>query len=313
MDTTHIKSLYDIHKAFPTEESCIEFLENLWWPTGAKSPFASDAKVYKYKNGKYKCSKTKKYFNIRTGTLFDNTKIELRKWFMAQWLVTNHKKGISSIQLAKDIDVTQKTAWFMLQRIRACYGIENNNTLDGTVEADETFYGGKNKNRHKDKKVERSRGRAFKDKTPILGLLQRDGKMNAFVIPDGTSAPIIQPLIKKYVKPRSTLISDDWSGYNGLENRYDQFMVKHTTAAGHYSHPDPTIHTNNVEGAWKHMKNSMRDNYNHVSRKHMQKYVDEFVFRWNTKTDKEGARFVHLLKHSEVRTTYKQLVYGNPN
>ena len=128
------KSLFDLQSAFPDEQSCIDHLENMIWGDMIISPFDATSKVYKCKGNKYRCKNTGKYFNVKTGTLFDNSKIELRKWFMAIWLVTSHKKGISSVQLSKDIGVTQKTAWFMLERIRKCFGTENNNRLDDVVE-----------------------------------------------------------------------------------------------------------------------------------------------------------------------------------
>ena len=119
--TDEIKSVIDLIKAFPTEDSCMKYLEKIRWNGVVVSPFDMSSKVYKCKGYNYRCKNTGKYFNVRTGTLFDNTKVELQKWFMAIWIVTSHKKGISSLQLSKDINVTQKTAWFMLQRIRICF------------------------------------------------------------------------------------------------------------------------------------------------------------------------------------------------
>lgn len=169
-------SILDLINAFPDEETCIKHLEELRWNGYVISPFDRTSTVYNCSNNRYRCKNTSKYFNVKTGTLFDNTKVKLQKWFIAIWLVTSHKKGISSIQLSKDINVTQKTAWLMLQRIRACFGMENNNDLDNTVEADETYLGGKNKNRHADKKIPNSQGRSAKDKTPIVGIVERQGK-----------------------------------------------------------------------------------------------------------------------------------------
>ena len=141
-------TILELLQAFPDEQTCIDHLEELRWNGNVISPFNPLSKVYNCKGNKYRCKETGKYFNVRTGTLFDNTKVKLQKWFLAIWLVTSHKKGISSIQLSKDIGVTQKTAWFMLQRIRNCFGIDNDAKLDNEVEGDETYVGGKNKNRH---------------------------------------------------------------------------------------------------------------------------------------------------------------------
>ena len=221
MINTNIKSVFELTQTFSTEQVCIDYLEALKWSGIVVSPFDPTSTVYKCSNNRYRCKNTGKYFNVKTDTMFENSKISLRKWFLAIWLVTSHKKGISSIQLSKDIGVTQKTAWFMLQRIRACFGIENNNELEGIVECDETFIGGKNKNRHKDKKVQHSQGRSFKDKVPVMGMLQRGGKMNAYVVHD-TKRKSIQPFIYKYVNPHTTqtIISDEWWAYKGLGKHY---------------------------------------------------------------------------------------------
>lgn len=144
-------SIFELFESFPDEQNCIDHLEKLRWNGFVVSPFDPTSVVYKCKYNKYRCKNTGKYFNVKTNTLFDNTKVKLRKWFAAIWLVTAHKKSITSAQLARDIDVTQKTAWFMLQRIRNCFGIENTHELNNTVEIDETYVGGKNKNRHANK------------------------------------------------------------------------------------------------------------------------------------------------------------------
>jgi transposase-like protein len=211
------------------------------------------------------------------------------------------------MQLAKEIGVTQKTAWFMAQRIRACFGVENNNDLEGIVEADESFYGGKNKNRHADKKVKNSQGRSFKDKTPIVGLIERGGKMTAVVVKD-TKRETIQPIIRQYVAKGSILISDDWMGYNGIESHVNHYSIKHSDKGYKHDYDSSVIHTNTVEGAWKIMKNSLRDMYNYVSRKHLQVYVDEFVFRYNLRRMQNSERFNFLILNSGVRTKYKDLI-----
>lgn len=196
----------------------------------------------------------------------------------------------------------------MLMRIRKCLGIENYNDLGGggeIVEADESFYGGKNKNRHANKKTKGAQGRSCIDKTPVLGLLQRNGKLTAIVTKD-TSSETIQPIIRQYLNENAVLISDDWKGYKGLDTDYTHFAVKH--AGSGYKHDfGREVHTNNIEGSWKIMKNSLRDMYNHVSRKHLQTYVDEFVFRFNTRKIKCGERFNYLLLNSNQRIKYKEL------
>ena len=142
MINAEFNTILDLLKTFPNEQSCIDHLESLRWVNAdVVSPFDPFSKVYKCANNRYRCKETGKYFNVKTSTLFDNSKIELQKWFLAIWLVTSHKKGISSIQLSKDIGVTQKTAWFMLQRIRNCFGFDNDNNLSNEV--DETYVGGK--------------------------------------------------------------------------------------------------------------------------------------------------------------------------
>lgn len=297
------KSILELIKSFPNEQVCINHLEELRWNGNVISPFDEYSKVYVCKDNKYRCKNTGKYFNVKTATLFDNTKVELQKWFLAIWVVTSHKKGISSIQLSKDIHVTQKTAWFMLQRIRNCFGIENNNELDNEVEADETYVGGKNKNRHADKKVANSQGRSTKDKSPVFGMVERNGKLNAKTVND-VKMETLTVEIMKVVKETATMYTDEFLGYNSLKRIYDHAFVKHNS--GEYV--NGRIHTNTIEGFWSLLKRGIFGIYHFTSKKHLQFYVDEFVFRYNTREETETGRFNFLLSNNQKRLTYKQLI-----
>lgn len=296
-------SMFDLLKAFPDDQTCIDHLEELRWNGNVISPFDSASKVYKCKGNKYKCKNTGKYFNVKTATLFDNTKIELQKWFLAIWIVTSHKKGISSLQLSRDISVTQKTAWFMLQRIRNCFGIDNDVELDNEVEVDETYVGGKNKNRHADKKVKASQGRSAKDKTPVVGMVERGGKVTARTVDNVQSITLTKEVIRN-VKASATLYSDEWLGYKGVSRIYDHSVVKHNQ--GEYV--NGRIHTNTIEGFWSLLKRGIFGIYHFTSKKHLQMYVDEFVFRYNTRNNCEASRFNMLLANTENRLTYKELI-----
>lgn len=304
MVSNDFNSLFELFSAFPDEQSCIDHLEELRWGGVVVSPFDPTSKVYKCKDNKYRCKNTGKYFNVKTNTLFDGTKIELRKWFAAIWIVTSHKKGISSYQLSRDIDVTQKTAWFMLQRIRNCFGIENNNDLNNTVEMDETYVGGKNKNRHADKKSKNARGRSIKDKTPVFGMVERGGKLNAKVVPDTTCETLTKEAIK-YLKD-AIVYTDEWWGYNSMKHLFQHEIVKHKMSEYVREH----VYTNTIEGFWSLLKRGIIGIYHFTSKQHLQKYVDEFVFRYNTRHHSERGRFDLLLQNTEHRLTYKKLIYG---
>ena len=305
MINTNFNSIIELIKAFPNEQICIDHLEKLRWNGDVVSPFDATSKVYKCAGNKYKCKNTGKYFNVRTATLFDNTKIELQKWFLAIYIVTSHKKGISSLQLAKDIDVTQKTGWFMLQRIRNCFGIENSGDggLDNEVEIDETFVGGKNKNRHASKKVAESQGRSVKDKTPVLGMIERNGRLVAKKVED-TKSSTLTPEIIKAVKLSASIYTDEWLGYKGVSKIYDHAFIKHHQ----HEYVNGRVHTNTIEGFWSLLKRGIVGIYHFTSKKHLQKYVDEFVFRYNTRNSAEEIRFNLLLSNTEYRLTYKNLI-----
>lgn len=294
------KSIISFAASFPNEESAIKFYEKIRWKDGVVSPFDPTSKVYKCKNGKYKCKNTGKYFTYRTGTFFANSKMDFRDWLYAMIMLANHGNAISSYQLADDLDIPQKTAWYMLHRIRTAMAKENNQKLSGEVEIDETFVGGKNINRHKDKKVEKCQGRSYKDKVPVFGILERGGKLIAKVVPN-TQARTLVPIVKKNVEVGSTVYTDGWS-YKGLEGKYEQLSVDH--GKHFYGETYVTddgeiivVSTNGIENAWSLFKRRLKGTYIRVSKKHLQKYVDEFVFRFNTRNFTDSQRFDLLLRN----------------
>lgn len=296
-------SLYDLQKAFPTEKACIKFLELIRWNGNVVSPFDKNSKVYKCKNNRYYCKNSNKYFNVKTGTFLEASKIELRKWFMAIYLITSHKKGIASLQLSKDIKVTQKTAWFMLQRIRKCFEFENDNILNNNVEVDETYIGGKNKNRHNSKKVPNSQGRSLKDKIPVLGMVERNGKVNAKVVPNTTADTLTKEIIR-CVRDSANIYTDEYLGYHRICQFYMHAIVRHNLS----QYVDGAAFTNNIEGFWSIVKRGLLGIYHFTSKKHLQRYLDEFVFRFNTRDYDENERFTKLLTNMTVRTRYKDLI-----
>lgn len=298
-------SILELFRAFPDEQSCINYLEQLRWKNGVVSPFDSLSKVYKCSNNKYRCKNTGKYFNVRTKTIFEGSKITLQNWFVAIYLYTSHKRGISSYQLAKDLAITQKSAWFVLQRLR--YATEHEAFLKefkGIIQCDETFIGGKNKNRHKDKKVPHSQGRSFKDKVPVFGAIEKTtGFVKAIAVTD-TKAKTIQPLLHQHIKYGSRVMTDEWHAYKGIDKYFNHTFVDH--AKKQYVDEDTT--TNAIECFWSHLKRSIIGVYYFTSKKHLQLYLNEMTFRYNTKQMKTDRRFDLFLENTQQkRLTWQSL------
>lgn len=300
----NFKSLLEAVRFFNSEEVCRKYLEKLIWNDVPKCPHCSNNEVYRFSDGKrFKCKKCLKKFTVTVGTVLENTKIPLQKWMLAVYLVTTTKKGVSSVQLSKDIDVTQKTAWFILQRIREMVGVKNIEPFEGIVEVDETFVGGKNKNRHSDKKIKNSQGRSFKDKTPVFGILQRGGRVLSMKVED-TKARSLKPIIYRYVKPGSNIMSDEWWGYRGLGRTYNHQMVFH----GRYQYVNGECYTNGLENYWSLVKRNIHGVYHNISRKHMNRYCAEFDFRYNNRKILSHERFDVALQQCAGRLKYKDLI-----
>lgn len=297
------KSVRELLKVFSTEKKCENFLKKVRWGKKVVSPYDETAKVYVCSRNRYRCAKTKKDFNVKTGTMFENTKIELRTWFLAIYIITSHKKGISSLQLATDLQVTQTTAWFILHRIRECFAIDNNSILSNDVEIDETYVGGKNKNRHANKKVKNSQGRSMKDKVAVLGMLERNGKLVVRVVED-VQANTLTEEIRKNVIPTANIYTDEWLGYNEIHKYYNHSIVKHSEK----EFVNGDAYTNNIECFWGILKRGIIGIYHFTSKKHLQKYLDEFVFRYNTRHYTTAEKFTTLLSNMTVRTKYRDLV-----
>ena len=308
METLHFKSIFDLIKAFPDEQTCINHLEDLRWNGNVISPFDETSIVYKCKGNKYRCKNTGKYFNVKTGTIFDNTKIPLQKWFMALYVFSSHKKGISSHQLAKDISVTQKTAWFLLHRLRYAFehpAFREALGLNNEVEVDETFIGGANKNKHTNKKIEGVQGRSTKDKAAVFGLIERGGNIIAKQVND-TKGETLKPIIYNRVVKNATINTDEWIAYNGLNKNYNHLRVNH----GAKEYVNAMAHTNNIECFWSHLKRGVDGIYHWVSKKHLQSYINEFTLRYNTRKNETSQRFDLILGNIiKGHLTYKQLIY----
>ena len=308
---TDFKNLKELVNYFSDEKVARQHLEEQRWGGNTTCPHCGTAKPYALSDEKtYKCAnkECRKKFTVTVGTIFENTKLPLSTWFAAIYLCTAHKKGISSCQLARDLGITQKAAWFVLHRVREMLTEKAPFMLENEVEVDETFVGGKEKNKHASKKIKNltgtaPRGRSLAGKTPVLGILERDGKVYAVPVKD-TSAKTIQPIMVDVVRPGSTLYTDEWQGYKGLSVKYDHRVVQH----GKGEYVVGVVHTNGIEGFWAGLKRGIVGIYHQVSAKHLHRYCNEFSYRYNTRKDIDTERFNVSLTRLEGRLTYKALI-----
>jgi len=306
IDFSQFDSLIAMTMYFNNEDVCKNAIIETRWGKGEQQdvvcPYCGGHHCVRRADGRFRCKACKKNFSCLVGTIFQNTKVSLLKWFMAMYFVSYHKKGISSYQLAKNIDVTQATAWYMLSKIRLLFKQECVAQMSGTVECDEVYIGGKEKWKHKSMRTPHTQGRSTLTKTPIFGMMQRMPFTNdkgeqetmsivhAFVVKKVDSNNLL-PIITEWVRKGSHIITDECNAYNSLKRLgYAHSIVNH----GNGEYAKGNIFTNSIECFWSHFRRMISGCYHNISDEHLQFYIDEQCFRWNTRKTPESLIFSRL-------------------
>lgn len=300
------KTLQQAIKFFSDDLTCINLIASRRWQDGVavcpkcddtNNTFLPSRKVWQCKN-----KACRKQFSVKVGTIFEDSPIGLDKWLTAVWLITSAKNGISSYEIHRSIGVTQKTAWFMMHRIRLAMQNGSFMKLSGNVEVDETFIGGKAKNMHSAKRKAIIQGRGSVGKTAVMGLLERKGRVLAKVI-ERTDRETLHAEVKSNVEKGTNLFTDEWRSYRGLDEQYVHEVINHGV-----EYVREHIHTNGIENFWALLKRTIKGTYVSVEPFHLGRYLDEQTFRFNERKGKDQDRFLGLLEAvSGKRLTYDEL------
>jgi transposase-like protein len=291
---------------FSRIENCHRFMVDLRWPDGiVRCPRCSSGNVDYLPNANvFKCYEkhSRQKFSLKVGTIFEDSPIGLDKWLPAMWLLVNCKNGVSSYEIHRALGVTQKTAWFMLQRLRLALQ-ENGGKLGGTVEVDETFIGGKARNMHAAKRREKIHGTGGTDKEIVFGMVERGGKVRAKHVETRTRKEL-QGNIREHVEAGAAIFSDELHSYTGLDADYQHAVINHAV-----EYVNGNVHTNTMENFWSLLKRALGGTYIAVEPFHLFRYIDEEAFRYNNRRDmNDGDRFVTAMSQvTGKRLTYKEL------
>ncbi len=316
MDTTTPNTpttLVESIRYFSDPDTCLNYLIPIRWPDGITCPHCGGKEhAFIASRRIWRCKGCKKQFSVKVGTVMEDSPLGLDKWLTAIWLIANAKNGISSWEAHRALGITQKSAWFLLHRIRLAMQNGSLGKLSGEVEVDETFIGGKARNMHKDKRAEKIHGRGGVGKAVVLGILERGGKVKTTVIPN-TKKKTIQPIVCDTVEAGATISTDALLSYRGLSPDYVHDAVDH--AANEYVRGN--VHTNGMENYWSLLKRCIKGTYVSVEPFHLFRYLDEEAFRFNERKHANGAvktdggRFIDVTGSiAGKRLTYKKLT-GN--
>lgn len=300
-----LKTLQQVIKHFSDEKVCIEFFAEFRWENGiAVCPRCeSDKTSFLSTRNVWKCKGCKKQFSIKVGTIFEGSNISLDKWICAMWLITSAKNGISSYEIHRALGVTQKTAWFMMHRIRLAMQTGSFVKLSGEVECDETFIGGKAKNMHIKKRKEIIQGRGSVGKTAVMGLLERKGRVTAKVL-HSVDRKTLHNEVKENVESGSNLFTDEWRSYRGLDEDYIHEVINHGV-----EYVRENVHINGIENFSSLLKRTIKGTYVSVEPFHLGRYLDEQVFRFNERKGNDKDRFLKVVKMIVgKRLRYEELI-----